>query len=95
MEPYVYQLRGTEDIMMISIIAPIYDANGDFLGIAGCDVALNDMQSQQYANTGYKSTHMVALSEDKTILLDTKNSDYVGKMQMKWDIPILQAIQIK
>ncbi len=79
MEPYVYQLRGTEDIMMISIIAPIYDANGDFLGIAGCDVALNDMQSQQYANTGYKSTHMVALSEDKTILLDTKNSDYVGK----------------
>jgi len=79
MEPYLYQLRGTEDIMMISIIAPVYDANGDFLGVAGCDVALNDMQSQQYANTGYKSTHMVALSEDKTILLDTKNSDYVGK----------------
>ncbi|MEY8320681.1 methyl-accepting chemotaxis protein [Lachnospiraceae bacterium 46-61] len=79
MEPYIYQLRGTEDIMMISIIAPIYDANGDFLGVAGCDVALNDMQSQQYASTGYKSTHMVALSEDKTILLDTKNNDYVGK----------------
>lgn len=79
MEPYIYQLRGKEDIMMISIIAPIYDANGDFLGVAGCDVALNDMQSQQYASTGYKSTHMVALSEDKTILLDTKNNDYVGK----------------
>ncbi len=79
MEPYLYQLRGTEDIMMISIIAPVYDANGDFLGVAGCDVALNDMQSQQYASTGYESTHMVALAEDKTILLDTKNSDYVGK----------------
>lgn len=79
MEPYLYQLRGTEDIMMISIIAPIYDANGDFWGVAGCDVALNDMQSQQYASTGYKSTHMVALSEDKTILLDTENNDYVGK----------------
>ena len=79
MEPYLYQLRGTEDIMMISIIAPIYDANGDFLGVAGCDVALNDIQSQQYASTGYESIHMVALSEDKTILLDTENNDYVGK----------------
>ena len=63
MEPYVYQLRG-KDIMMISIIAPVYDAEGDFLGVAGCDVALADMQTQQYASTGYKSTHMIALAED-------------------------------
>lgn len=45
MEPYVYQLQG-KDIMMISIIAPVYDANGDFLGVAGCDLALDDMQTQ-------------------------------------------------
>ena len=44
-EPYVYELKG-ENIMMISIIAPVYDANGDFLGVAGCDVALADMQTQ-------------------------------------------------
>ena len=78
MEPYVYNLRG-KDIMMISIIAPVYDAQGGFLGVAGCDVALSDMQTQQYASTGYESTHMVALAEDKTILLDTNNADYVGK----------------
>lgn len=34
MEPYVYQLRG-KDIMMISIIAPVYDADGAFFGVAG------------------------------------------------------------
>lgn len=78
MEPYIYELRGTE-IMMISIIAPIYDANGVFLGVAGCDVALDDMQSQNYASTGYSSTHMVALAEDNTILLDTSDPSVVGK----------------
>ena len=80
MEPYVYSLRGTEDIMMISIIAPIYNAEGDFFGVAGCDVALNDMQTQRYAGTGYRSTHMVALSEDGTVLLDTANPSLVGKL---------------
>ena len=77
-EPYVYELKG-ENIMMISIIAPVYDANGDFLGVAGCDVALADMQTQKYAGTGYNSTHMVALAEDGTVLLDSHDSGYVGK----------------
>ncbi len=78
MEPYVYQLQG-KDIMMISVIAPIYDAEGEFLGVAGCDVALQDMQSRQYAATGYKSTHMMAFSEDGTILLDSSDASRVGK----------------
>ena len=60
MEPYVYQLRG-KDIMMISIIAPVYDADGAFFGVAGCDVALADMQTQRYADAGYHSTHMVEI----------------------------------
>lgn len=78
MEPYVYQLQG-KDIMMISIIAPIYDADGQFLGVAGCDVALSDMQTQQYARIGYESIHMVVLAEDETVLLDTHDSSMVGK----------------
>lgn len=78
MEPYIYELQG-KDIMMISIIAPVYDAKGDFLGVAGCDLALEDMQTQQYAGTGYSSTHMVSLAEDGTVLLDSSNPSFVGK----------------
>lgn len=78
MEPYIYQLKG-RDIMMISIIAPVYDADGEFLGVAGCDVALADMQTQQYAQIGYETIHMVVLAEDETILLDTNNASLVGK----------------
>ncbi|MCI9080231.1 MAG: HAMP domain-containing protein [Lachnospiraceae bacterium] len=76
-EPYVYELQG-RNIMMISIIAPVYDATGEFLGVAGCDLALADMQTQNYAQTGYSSTHMVTLAEDGTVLLDSENPDLVG-----------------
>ena len=51
----MYIICSGEDIMMISIIAPVYDAEGAFLGVAGCDVALSDMKTQQYASTGYDS----------------------------------------
>ena len=80
MEPYIYSLRGEEDIMMISIIAPVYNAENEFFGVAGCDVALYDMQTQQYAKTGYRSTHMVALAEDGTVLLDSSDRAAVGKI---------------
>ena len=90
MEPYVYQLQG-KDIMMISIIAPVYDAEGAFLGVAGCDVALDDMQTQQYARTGYKSTHMVALAEDGTVLLDTSDPAIVGSMASEAGYDTIQS----
>ena len=78
MEPYVYELMGKE-IMMISVIAPIRDVNGNFMGVAGMDVALDDMQSMRFAGTGYESAHMVALAEDTTILVDSANPSAVGK----------------
>lgn len=77
-EPYVYNLMG-QDTMMISIIAPIWDADGVFFGVGGVDVALVDMQSQRYAGTGYRSTHMVALAEDGTVLVDSANTSTVGR----------------
>lgn len=77
-EPYIYNLMG-QDIMMISIIAPIWDANGEFLGVGGVDMALADMQNMRYAGTGYHSTHMVALAEDGTILVDSFDTSTVGK----------------
>lgn len=99
MEPYVYQLKG-KDIMMISIIAPVYDADGEFLGVAGCDVALADMQTQQYARIGYETIHMVLLSEDNTVLLDTNNASIVGKTakeagydQMAEDVERLNSME--
>ena len=78
MDPYVYELMG-KNIMMISIIAPVWNAQGQFFGVAGVDVGLNNMQEQLLVSTDYNSAHLVALAEDGTILVDSADSTKVGQ----------------
>lgn len=78
MDPYVYELMG-KNIMMISIIAPLWDDQGAFLGVSGVDVALDNMQEQLLVSTDYKSAHLVALAADGTILVDSADDTTVGK----------------
>ncbi|MCI9422760.1 MAG: HAMP domain-containing protein [Dorea sp.] len=78
MDPYVYELMG-KNIMMISIIAPLWDAEGQFFGVSGVDVGLDNMQENMLVSTDYDSAHLVALAEDGTILIDSANADKVGK----------------
>ena len=78
MDPYVYELMG-KNIMMISIIAPVFDAQGEFLGVTGVDVALDHMQEQLLVSTDYKTAHLVALAEDGTVLVDSADSGKVGQ----------------
>ncbi|MDE6889208.1 MAG: HAMP domain-containing protein [Eubacterium sp.] len=77
MDPYVYELMG-QNIMMISIIAPIFDAQGEFLGVTGVDVALDNMQEQLLVSKDYKTAHLAALAEDGTVLVDSADSTKVG-----------------
>lgn len=78
MEPYVYELMGN-NIMMISIISPVWDAEGNFLGVSGVDVGLQDMQKKLLVSTDYNSAHLVALAEDGTILVDSADGSKTGK----------------
>ncbi len=78
MDPYVYELMG-KNIMMISIIAPIWDSQGEFLGVTGVDVALDNMQEELLVSTDYNSAQLVALAEDGTILVDSANGENVGQ----------------
>lgn len=78
MDPYIYELMG-KNIMMISIISPVWDAQGNFLGVSGVDVGLDHMQEELLVSTDYRSAHLVALAEDGTVLLDSADSSAVGK----------------
>ncbi len=78
MEPYIYELMG-KNIMMISIIAPVFDAEGNFLGVTGVDVGLDDMQEQLLVSTDYKSAHLAALAADGTVLVDSAGDGKIGQ----------------
>ncbi len=78
MDPYIYELMG-KNIMMISIIAPLWDAQGAFFGVCGVDVGLDNMQENVLVSTDYDSAHLVALAQDGTILIDSADAGKVGK----------------
>ena len=73
MDPYIYELMG-KNIMMISIISPVWDAQGNFLGVSGVDVGLDHMQEELLVSTDYRSAHLVALAEDNSLLSTVKCS---------------------
>ncbi|GGD93269.1 methyl-accepting chemotaxis protein [Paenibacillus nasutitermitis] len=44
-DPYLYNVAGTESLMM-SVVQPILDENGRFLGVVGADLSLADLQKE-------------------------------------------------
>lgn len=90
MDPYVYELMG-KNIMMISIIAPIFDAQGDFLGVTGVDMALDHMQEELLVSTNYKTAHLAALAEDGTVLVDSADEEKVGLIASEVDYDKLMS----
>ncbi len=56
-EPYTYEIDGV-DVLLTSTVAPIRDGSGKFIGIAGCDIAINELDNKirtykPYKNSGY------------------------------------------
>ncbi|MFD1177937.1 methyl-accepting chemotaxis protein [Paenibacillus puldeungensis] len=45
MEPYKYKIGGKEELIM-SVVVPILDKDGSFLGIVGADIRLDRLQSE-------------------------------------------------
>ncbi len=45
LEPYQYE-AGSEKVLITSMVLPILDANGTFLGIVGADILLSDLQKE-------------------------------------------------
>lgn len=76
MEPYLDETSGK---MMISIISPIYDNAGEFRGVMGVDVDLTTLQTGKFAATGYKSSHLLVLSQSGKVLIDSANNANQGK----------------
>ncbi len=75
--PFYYNVDGT-DVLMISICVPVRNPSGMFIGIAGCDISIADINDilqniKPYKNSG----SLTAIWEDGTIVAD-RNPDIVG-----------------
>lgn len=77
LNPYLYPIQGV-DVLLTSLVVPILDEDGRFLGIAGLDLALNDLQAMVREVTIYETGYLNFLSNNGTIVA-SKRSDFIGK----------------
>ena len=75
-EPYVYEFQGRQ-LMMTSLAVPIVQ-DGQFLGVAGTDLSLTDLQQQVQAIRLYDSGYASFFSQTGTYVGD-RDADRVGK----------------
>ncbi|MCA0756752.1 EAL domain-containing protein [Paenibacillus sp. N4] len=97
-EPYSYPIGG-EEVMLTSLVLPIVDEQGRFLGIVGADIAMDDVQEQieairplgGFANMISAEGRYIASGSDPKLLLQPYRSRSVDAEPLLWtsDVPQL------
>ena len=77
LEPFFYEIDG-KDVLLTSLVVPIKNLKGDFIGIAGVDIAITDiynlLKEIKIYDTGYLN-----FFSDTGIILSSFKEELIGK----------------
>lgn len=79
-DPFYYAING-EDVLMTSVILPILDSTGNFKGIVGADIALEDLQAK-VANAKPLGGYGSVITGNGGIAAHGANVDIIAKNTM-------------
>ena len=77
LEPYFYEINGKQ-VLLTSLVVPIKNKTGDFIGIAGIDIAVSDIYEMLKDIKIYDSGYLNFFS-DTGIILSSFKEDLIGK----------------
>jgi len=77
LEPYEYEISG-EKVLMTTISIPIKNADGKIVGVAGCDMALSDLQAFRFDLGQYKNAYAVVLTNSGNVIIHP-DANMIGK----------------
>jgi len=78
-EPYIYAVQG-KDVLLTSLVVPIMNSSGSFIGIAGLDIALSQLQAViENMKIGHFKNAYATLYSQSGIEVACANADHVGQ----------------
>jgi methyl-accepting chemotaxis protein len=77
LDPYIYPVQG-KDTLLTSLVVPLFDKAGQFIGIAGVDMALDSLQQVIGPISLFESGFVTVYSQNGTIV-GSRSSELVGK----------------
>ncbi len=79
-EPYEYRLSTGENVWLITLSSPIVNEDGEFLGVANCDIDVSSIAGLSYADGGYKTSYSYIVTSNGTCLAHTADQGIVGSI---------------
>ncbi len=77
-EPYNYELTNGEVVWLVTLSNPVFNENGEFMGVANCDILADVFLELKYDMAGYETAEGCLLTQEGTYLVDTANKDNEG-----------------
>lgn len=77
-EPYKWELSNGEIIWLITLSTPIINSNGEFLGVANCDINMSSIAGLNYVDGGYDSSYSYIVTSEGTCIANTADESSVG-----------------
>ncbi|HMM07080.1 MAG TPA: methyl-accepting chemotaxis protein [Clostridiales bacterium] len=77
-EPTKYDLTTGETVWLITLSHPVINEDGEFMGIASCDILSDAFLGLDYDMGGYETSTGCLLTQKGTYLMDTANPDNAG-----------------
>lgn len=68
LEPYLYEIDGV-NVLLTSLVVPVKNPSGEFIGIAGCDIAISDLNEMISAQKPYKNTGFLTVFFETGMLI--------------------------
>ncbi len=83
--PYIYPINNV-DVLMITAETPIYN-NAEFVGVSGCEIAINWLQSSLMKSNLLKNgASVVFLSPTGIVAAHSENENRIGQNISKYDV---------
>lgn len=79
-DPYLYEVDG-EMVLLISMVYPVRDGSGNFIGIAGCDISIDELNRDISAIRPFRDVGYVTLyAENGMIMAGGRNAEHLGML---------------
>ena len=79
-EPYSWTLTNGQVIWLISISVPMFDDNGNFIGVTNCDVTVDTINNLMYDMGGYETAYSYILTENGNYVVQSTDATKSGTL---------------
>lgn len=77
-EPYSLKLPSGQEVWLITLSTPILNENGDFIGVANCDIEADKIMSINYQKGDYNNSFGYIMTENGRYIAHTLDPSKIG-----------------